>query len=99
MLRIVRPLRHLIGRLRRRCNMQEVRRKAAPRIRRGTKRVPAVDGVSLSIRRGKTLGLVGESGCGKSVTAMSILRLVAAPGKIESGQILLESAQAPQAPC
>ena len=57
-------------------------------------RVPAVDGVSLSIRRGKTLGLVGESGCGKSVTAMSILRLVAAPGKIESGQILLESAQA-----
>ena len=52
-------------------------------------RVPAVDGVSLSIDRGKTLGLVGESGCGKSVTAMSILRLVAAPGVIESGQILL----------
>jgi peptide/nickel transport system ATP-binding protein len=52
-------------------------------------RVPAVDGVSLSIERGKTLGLVGESGCGKSVTAMSILRLVAAPGKIEKGQILL----------
>ncbi len=53
-------------------------------------RVPAVDGVSLSIERGKTLGLVGESGCGKSVTAMSILRLVAAPGVIESGRILLE---------
>ncbi|NCA11097.1 ABC transporter ATP-binding protein [bacterium] len=53
-------------------------------------RVPAVDGVSLSIERGKTLGLVGESGCGKSVTAMSILRLVAAPGRIESGRILLE---------
>ena len=52
-------------------------------------RVPAVDGVSLSIERGKTLGLVGESGCGKSVTAMSILQLVAAPGKIEKGQILL----------
>ena len=52
-------------------------------------RVPAVDGVSLSIERGKTLGLVGESGCGKSVTAMSILRLVAAPGVIESGEILL----------
>jgi hypothetical protein len=49
-------------------------------------RVPAVDGVSLSIERGKTLGLVGESGCGKSVTAMSILRLVAAPGVIESGR-------------
>jgi len=57
-------------------------------------RVPAVDGVSLSIDRGKTLGLVGESGCGKSVTAMSILGLVAAPGRIESGQILLESAGA-----
>ncbi|MEI6241022.1 MAG: ABC transporter ATP-binding protein [Planctomycetia bacterium] len=53
-------------------------------------RVPAVDGVSLSIERGKTLGLVGESGCGKSVTAMSILRLVAAPGVIESGRIVLD---------
>ena len=53
-------------------------------------RVPAVDGVSLEIGRGRTLGLVGESGCGKSVTAMSILRLVAAPGMIESGRILLD---------
>jgi peptide/nickel transport system ATP-binding protein len=52
-------------------------------------RLPAVDGVSLAIGRGKALGLVGESGCGKSVTAMSILRLVAAPGVIESGAILL----------
>jgi peptide/nickel transport system ATP-binding protein len=52
-------------------------------------RVPAVDGVSLTIRRGQALGLVGESGCGKSVTAMSILKLVAAPGVIESGRILL----------
>jgi peptide/nickel transport system ATP-binding protein len=52
-------------------------------------RVPAVDGVSLAIERGKTLGLVGESGCGKSVTAMSILGLVASPGVIESGEILL----------
>jgi oligopeptide/dipeptide ABC transporter ATP-binding protein len=57
-------------------------------------RVPAVDGVSLSIERGKTLGLVGESGCGKSVTAMSILRLVAAPGRIEQGQILLSLGRA-----
>jgi len=55
-------------------------------------RVPAVDGVSLSIERGKTLGLVGESGCGKSVTAMSILGLVAAPGVIEVGEILLRDA-------
>jgi peptide/nickel transport system ATP-binding protein len=53
-------------------------------------RVPAVDGVSLAIERGRTLGLVGESGCGKSVTAMSILRLVADPGVIESGSILLD---------
>ena len=53
-------------------------------------RVPAVDGVSLSIERGTTLGLVGESGCGKSVTAMSVLGLVASPGLIEAGQILLD---------
>ncbi len=52
-------------------------------------RVPAVDGVSLAIEPGGALGLVGESGCGKSVTAMSILRLVAAPGVIEGGRILL----------
>ena len=54
-------------------------------------RVPAVDGVSLEIERGRVLGLVGESGCGKSVTAMSILGLVAAPGTIEAGEILLDS--------
>jgi oligopeptide/dipeptide ABC transporter ATP-binding protein len=50
----------------------------------------AVDGVSFSIFKGKTLGMVGESGCGKSVTALSILRLVPEPpGKIVGGQILL----------
>ena len=53
-------------------------------------RVPAVDGVSLSIPRGGALGLVGESGCGKSVTALSVLGLVASPGRIEQGKILLE---------
>ena len=53
-------------------------------------RVPAVDGVSRSIDRGRTIGLVGESGCGKSVTAMSVLRLVSAPGTIEQGEILLD---------
>jgi oligopeptide/dipeptide ABC transporter ATP-binding protein len=49
----------------------------------------AVDGVSFEIPKGKTLGLVGESGCGKSVTALSIMRLVPSPpGKIEKGSIL-----------
>ncbi|MDP1861665.1 MAG: ABC transporter ATP-binding protein [Gemmatimonadaceae bacterium] len=45
----------------------------------------AVDGVSFSIARGETLGVVGESGCGKSVTALSMLRLVQPPGRIEQG--------------
>jgi peptide/nickel transport system ATP-binding protein len=52
--------------------------------------VRAVDGVSFSIERGKTLGLVGESGCGKSVLSLSLLRLVSPPGKIVSGEILLD---------
>ena len=51
--------------------------------------VRAVDGADLSIERGKTLGLVGESGCGKSVTAQSILRIVPPPGKIVAGKIIL----------
>jgi len=50
--------------------------------------VRAVDGVDLSMRRGQTLGVVGESGCGKSVTSLSLLQLVTPPGKIESGEIL-----------
>ncbi|MFC1515192.1 ABC transporter ATP-binding protein [Thermodesulfobacteriota bacterium] len=51
----------------------------------------AVDNVSLTIGRGKTLGLVGESGCGKSVTAHSIIQLIPQPpGRIESGKILFE---------
>jgi peptide/nickel transport system ATP-binding protein len=52
--------------------------------------VAAVDGVSLDVFRGKTLGIVGESGCGKSVLSLSIMRLVAHPGRIASGRVLLE---------
>ena len=48
----------------------------------------AVDGVDLKIKEGKTLGIVGESGCGKSVTGQSLMRIVPNPGKVE-GQILL----------
>ena len=51
--------------------------------------VKAVDDVSFSVEKGKTLGLVGESGCGKSVTAMSISRLISPPGRIAGGEILL----------
>ena len=51
----------------------------------------AVDGVSFDVRRGRTLGIVGESGCGKSVTAMSIMRLLPQPmGKILDGEVLFD---------
>ena len=51
--------------------------------------VRAVDGVSLHIDRGETLGVVGESGCGKTVTARSVLKLIdMPPGRFEAGQIL-----------
>ena len=50
--------------------------------------VRAVEGVNLNIRRGEVLGVVGESGCGKSVTAHSVLRILQPPGKIDGGQIL-----------
>jgi peptide/nickel transport system ATP-binding protein len=51
--------------------------------------VKAVDGVSFDVYPGQTLGIVGESGCGKSVTAHSILRIVEEPGRIVGGQMLL----------
>ncbi|HSM32781.1 MAG TPA: ABC transporter ATP-binding protein [Anaerolineae bacterium] len=51
--------------------------------------VKAVDGVSLGIRRGQTLGVVGESGCGKSVMAMSVMRLIERPGRIVAGSARL----------
>jgi len=53
--------------------------------------VRAVDGVSFYLDRGELLGLVGESGCGKSMTALSVMRLIAPPGKIVGGEILFDS--------
>lgn len=55
--------------------------------------VKAVDGVNMAIRRGKTLGVVGESGCGKSVTARSVLRIVEHPGRIVEGSITFNRKQ------
>ncbi|GAB4449134.1 MAG: ABC transporter ATP-binding protein [Anaerolineales bacterium] len=52
--------------------------------------VRAVDGVDFEVYPGEVLGLVGESGCGKSVTSLSIMRLIAKPGRIEAGQILFD---------
>ena len=56
----------------------------------GSGRIPIVDEVSFQIARGEVLAIVGESGCGKSMTAMSIMRLVPRPGRVESGRVLLE---------
>ncbi|MEK7827948.1 MAG: ATP-binding cassette domain-containing protein, partial [Thermodesulfobacteriota bacterium] len=51
----------------------------------------AVDGMDLVLYRGETLGVIGESGCGKSVTALSVMRLIAEPaGRIVEGEILFE---------
>src|SRR4026209_279553 len=53
--------------------------------------VQAVDGVSFSLEKGKTLGIVGESGCGKSVTALSIMGLIPKPpAKIVGGEVLFD---------
>ena len=50
----------------------------------------AVDGVSLAVARGQTLGIVGESGCGKSMLSLSIMRLLPPPGRIASGRVLFD---------
>src|SRR4026208_757750 len=51
--------------------------------------VKAVDGVTFEIGHGQTLGVVGESGCGKSITSLSVMRLIERPGRIVTGQIVL----------
>ena len=53
--------------------------------------VKAVDGVDFYVKQGEVLGLVGESGCGKSVTSLSIMRLVGVPGKVVEGEILFSN--------
>jgi len=52
--------------------------------------VRAVDGIDFHVDRGEIMGLVGESGCGKSVTSLSIMRLVSSPGRIEGGEIIFD---------
>jgi oligopeptide/dipeptide ABC transporter ATP-binding protein len=52
--------------------------------------VRAVDGVSFYVDKGELLGLVGESGCGKSITALSLMRLIAPPGRIVGGEIVFD---------
>lgn len=52
--------------------------------------VRAVDGISLTVKRGEVLGIVGESGCGKSVTSLSIMRLLSPPGRIVAGEIIFD---------
>jgi peptide/nickel transport system ATP-binding protein len=53
--------------------------------------VRALEGIDLDVRRGETMGLVGETGCGKSVTALSVMRLIPSPpGKIEAGKVFLD---------
>src|SRR4026207_1096203 len=52
--------------------------------------VRAVDGVNFEVYPGEVLGIVGESGCGKSVTSLSIMRLISKPGRVDAGEILLD---------
>lgn len=63
----------------------------ATEVRRGRRAAPVVDGVNIGLRRGEALGIVGESGCGKTMTALSILRLVPEPpARITGGSVLFK---------
>jgi peptide/nickel transport system ATP-binding protein len=53
--------------------------------------VQALDGIDMTIKKGRVVGVVGESGCGKSITARSIIRIIPPPGKIDKGEILLRT--------
>ena len=69
---------------------------------RGTRVIKAVDGVSFALNDGETLGLVGESGCGKTTTCLSIVGLLPPAGRIVGGSIEFEGedlARLPPAPC
>lgn len=57
--------------------------------------VKAVDGVSFDLKNGETLGIIGESGCGKSVTAHSVLRIVPSPGRVVGGSVVINRPEAP----
>jgi peptide/nickel transport system ATP-binding protein/oligopeptide transport system ATP-binding protein len=58
--------------------------------RSGAGDIAAVDGVDLDVPRGRTLGIVGESGCGKSMLSLSVMRLVPPPGRVAAGRVLLD---------
>ena len=60
--------------------------------------VPAVDGVSLSVAKGRTLGIVGESGCGKSMLSLSVMGLVPPPGRVAAGQVMFDGQDLLQLP-
>lgn len=60
--------------------------------------VRAVDGIDFTVKRGEVVGLVGESGCGKSVTSLSIMRLIGQPGRVVDGQIIFDNQDLLQLP-
>jgi peptide/nickel transport system ATP-binding protein/oligopeptide transport system ATP-binding protein len=66
--------------------------------RTGSGEVAAVDGVTLGVAKGRTLGIVGESGCGKSMLSLSVMRLVPNPGRIAAGRVMFDGRDLLQLP-